>query len=242
MKIAVVLLPDQLHSEHLRDRAVVVFDVLRATTCIAAALYAGAREVRVFRTLDDVRGAATSLASESRLLCGEAKCLRPPGFDLGNSPGEFTSQRVRDRIVLLSTTNGTRALVAARDAGELYATALVNASATAGSLIASGRDVTLVCAGMDGAFAMEDVIGAGSVITAIRMQGVDVQLVSDAAHAALDLHVTALKRGLYETFLLCRGGQNVLAAGLAEDLRFAARVDCCPVVARCDESLTIRSV
>jgi 2-phosphosulfolactate phosphatase len=242
MKIDVVLLPDQLRSEHLRERAVAVFDVLRATTSIAAALHAGASEVRVFPTLDAAGEAAATLAVESRLLCGETRCLPPPGFDLGNSPGAFTSQRAREKIVLLSTTNGTRALVAARRAGELYAAALVNASATAGSLIGRGRDVTLVCAGTDGAFSMEDVIGAGAVIAALRERCADVQLVSDAAHAAVDLHATALARGLYESFLLCRGGQNVLTAGLEEDLRFAARVDVCPVIARCDAALTIRAV
>src|SRR6185437_14796876 len=112
MNVDVVLLPRNLVPEQVAGRMVVVFDVLRATTSIAAALAAGVREIRVFDSLEGARAAASDVGEE-RLLCGEHKCLPPQGFDLGNSPGAFGTQH-RGRVMLLSTTNGTRAIVAAR--------------------------------------------------------------------------------------------------------------------------------
>ena len=109
MKIDVVPLPQMLTDEHVRDRVVVVFDVLRATTTIAAALAAGAEAIRVFDSLDAARSAAAAFAGD-KLLCGELKCLPPPGFDLGNSPGTYLRDRVAGKMIFLSTTNGTRAL------------------------------------------------------------------------------------------------------------------------------------
>src|SRR4051812_831509 len=102
MKINVVPLPSMLRDEHVRDRAVVVFDVLRATTTIAAALNAGAKEIRVFDSLDAARSAAAEFP-DAKLLCGETKCLPPPGFDLGNSPGAYVPELVKDKTLFLST-------------------------------------------------------------------------------------------------------------------------------------------
>src|SRR5437764_990278 len=83
--VEVILLPADLRREHLDGRAVVVFDVLRATTTMTAALEAGVREIRVFGDLASAREAAAGF-TEPRILCGEEQCLPPEGFDLGNSP------------------------------------------------------------------------------------------------------------------------------------------------------------
>ena len=241
MNIETVFLPRDLRQHHLDDRCVVVFDVLRATTSIATALFAGAAEVRVFDSIDAARAAARESPQLPHLLCGETNCLPPPGFDLGNSPGAFTRALCAGRTILLATTNGTRALVGARAARAMYAAALVNLSATAAAVIRTGHHVTILCAGTDGEFAMEDALGAGAVIEAIRQRRADIRLADDASQAATDLWETARQRGIYETFLSCRGGMNVLRAGLAEDLQFAARIDSCPIAARGDSSLVIRA-
>src|SRR5690349_4455195 len=108
MKVDLVPLPRTLTEQLVRDRVVVVFDVLRATTTIASALAAGAKEVRVFDTIAALQDAAASYSGE-RLLCGERQCLPPPGFDLGNSPGAFVPEKVHGKTLFLATTNGTRA-------------------------------------------------------------------------------------------------------------------------------------
>src|SRR5947209_3654408 len=166
IRVEVVPLPRD-HSPHqLEGRAVAVFDVLRATSSMTAALAAGAKEIRVFADLQSAAEAAAAFG-ERRLLCGETRCLPPPGFDLGNSPGEFRRELHAGRTVFLSTTNGTRAVIAARQAAVVFVCALVNASALAHLLLETGRDVTLLCAGTGGQIAMEDLIGAGAVLGAM---------------------------------------------------------------------------
>lgn len=243
MKLDVVPLPRMLTDEHVRDRVVVVFDVLRATTTIAAALAAGAKEIRVFDSLDAARAAA-SKCGEPKLLCGETKCLPPEGFHLGNSPGEYVSAMVHGKTLFLSTTNGTRALVAAREASFLFTGALVNASAIGVTLAKLDRDITLLCAGTDGEEAPEDLLGAGAVVSEMP-HGTSVEL-SDSARAALNLfrklHGSHFAHHRLVLFLAAtQGGKNVVQAGLYDDVTFAGRINAFEVVPRCDgPSMTIR--
>jgi len=140
------------------------FDVLRATTTMTAALAAGVGEIRVFGDIDSavrrpLRGRGETVAVRG------SQCLAPPGFDLGNSPGALTRAAHAGRTLFMSTTNGTRAIIAARSAGLLLAGAIVNASAVAQVLARTGMDVTLLCAGTNGEPAIEDVIGRGRWLT-----------------------------------------------------------------------------
>src|SRR5688500_4961763 len=127
MDAQVVLLPSELKPGQLNGRACVVFDVLRATTTMAAALAAGVEEIRLFGDLDSARQAAGAFSGR-KLLCGESRCVMPEGFDLGNSPGQFTSHH-RGATMFMCTTNGTRALLAATEADAVFTAALVNAAA-----------------------------------------------------------------------------------------------------------------
>src|SRR5947209_1104408 len=163
MNLDVVLLPRDLQSGALAGRVVVVFDVLRATTTMTAALAAGVHEIRIFADIAAAAAAARSF-SDSRILCGEERCLRPPGFDLGNSPGAFTRELHESKTVLMSTSNGTRAILAAKGARTVFIGALVNAQAVARALTQERLDVLLLCAGTNGEMALEDLIGAGAVI------------------------------------------------------------------------------
>jgi 2-phosphosulfolactate phosphatase len=233
MKLDLALLPRDLDSQTLPHRAVVVFDVLRATTTMTAALAVGVREIRVFGDVPAVRHAAPNFAAP--LLCGEDQCLAPAGFDLGNSPGGFLPAH-RGRTVLMSTTNGTRALIAAREAKLLLAGAIVNASAVARVLVDSGLDVTLLCAGTNGKVAMEDVIGAGAVIAAMRDS---ISFESDVARIALRLFEAA-NGDLKGVLRQGDGGRNVIAAGVEADIAFAAELDRFDVVGRVEGTVVRR--
>ena len=223
MKVDVLFLPGHATPDSFVGRAVVVFDVLRATTTMTAALAAGVAEIRVFPDTASVRKDAAEIGlSPAPLLCGEEKCLAPAGFDLGNSPGAFTRE-FAGRTVYMSTTNGTRAILAARDAKLLLVGAIVNASAVAVALAEAGLDVTLLCAGTNGRVAIEDVIGAGAVLAALsRLKGTMPE--SDAPRMALRLFETS-KEDLPRVLAEGDGGRNVIAAGLAEDIDFAANLD-----------------
>src|SRR5437867_9749006 len=140
MRVDVVVLPSQLKPTHLNDRVVVVFDVLRATTTMVAALEAGVREILVYPDIASVMQAKTRMPGA--LSCGEQQCLKPRGFDLGNSPQDFSQQHI-DKTVLMSTTNGTKAILAARGAARIFVGAIVNGQAAARKVQEAGKDVTL---------------------------------------------------------------------------------------------------
>ena len=194
---------------------------------MAAALAAGVEQVRVFGSLDEAARAAAAHPG-SRILCGEENCLPPAGFDLGNSPGAFRRELHASRTAYMSTTNGTRAIVAARAARTVFAGALVNASAVARAVAAAGADVTLLCAGTGGAVAMEDVIGAGAVMNALG-RNFSISPESDTALISRRLYEAA-SHGLHAALTDSQGGRNVIAAGLLEDIDFAARLDALDVV------------
>lgn len=227
MDVEVALLPAYLKPHDLEGRTVIVFDVLRATTTMAAALASGVAEIRIFASLDEAATAAAAHGGR-RILCGEQNCLPPPGFDLGNSPGGFRADVHAGHTAYMSTTNGTRAIVATREARTVFIGALVNASATARAAAAEGADVTLLCAGTGGEVAMEDVLGAGAVVDSVLRAGSEAKP-SDAALLARRLFRCA-QADLRGILADSRGGRNVIAAGLAEDIDFAARVDALDVV------------
>jgi 2-phosphosulfolactate phosphatase len=234
MRLDVLLLPRDATAESFAGRAVVVFDVLRATTTMTAALAAGIKEIQVFGDVASVREAAARATGEPRpLLCGEVQALMPPGFDLGNSPGALDPALHKGKTLFMSTTNGTRAIIAAREAKLLLIGALVNASAVARAVMASGPDVTLLCAGTNGKAAVEDAIGAGAVIDAIG--GEAAQLESDVARMALRLFRGA-RNDLRGAIGEGAGGRNVIAAGLNQDIDFAARLDRFDAVGRVEGS------
>jgi 2-phosphosulfolactate phosphatase len=225
MNVDVAYLPSELSRLNVSGATVVVFDVLRATTTITAALVAGVREIRVYGSTADARRAG---AETDMLLCGEEQCLPPAGFHLGNSPGAFQESVHAGRSVCMSTTNGTRAILAARGAGRILAGALVNASAIAKVASGIGADVILLCAGTNGAIAAEDVLGAGAVLHALRPLA-KIRLQSDASWMSEDLFVTH-RSDIASALRTARGGQNVLAAGLEADVDFAARLNAIDVV------------
>src|SRR4051812_47585944 len=107
MRVDCVFLPSDLERLHIDGRAVVVFDVLRATTTITTALEAGVKEILVFPDIESVRRAKAKAAGT--VACGEQQCLKPEGFGLGNSPADF-GPAYAGKTLLMSTTNGTKAI------------------------------------------------------------------------------------------------------------------------------------
>jgi 2-phosphosulfolactate phosphatase len=221
----------------------IVIDVLRATTTMATALAHGALRIKPMATIDDARAAA-ALAGPGTLLGGERGGLPIPGFDLGNSPLEYTTARVAGRSIVITTTNGTAAMHACRDARELLAGALVNRSAVASTVrrlaAAEGiHDVHLVCAGTDGVVTAEDVLAAGAILAAAADNATSDSL-DPAAQAALESY-RSIEGGaddrmtrLLAAFAAAPGGRNLLDLGMAADLTAAAAVDAFDVVPRLD--------
>ena len=225
MNIEVVLLPEHLHERNLSHYTVIVFDVLRATTTITAALAAGVREVRIFDSVVEAKSAAEA-ANPRPILCGEIKTLPPPGFDLGNSPRQFLPEHA-GRDVFLATTNGTRAAYAARTAAEMFAGALVNAPTVAAAAARSERDILLLCSGTAGEISIEDAVGCGAVCDQLLAMG-DFSLGDDAGRIAHRLFLST-RDNLPALLRDGQGGRNVIAAGLDGDIDYAARLGVLPI-------------
>ncbi len=219
----------------LAGRTAVVFDVLRASTTAATALAAGAECLVPFADIDEMRAFRAGLPHEQAARClmaGERGGLAAPGFDLGNSPEEFTPEAVGGKIVLFSTTNGIEALSRVTEADPIYFGALVNLGALVELLTVESRrqdeELALVCAGTELSASLEDMLAAGLLLERLGAGGEDWEF-DDGAQAVLS--VAARWKGRErEAMTLAFGGRNVSRLGLEADIEFAARADSIDVV------------
>jgi 2-phosphosulfolactate phosphatase len=234
LNVRVVLLPAMLARDDVDARSIVAFDVLRATTTLTAALAGGIPEIVLHPTRDAAR-AARRADPRPKLLVGEQACLKPDDFDLGNSPAQFTPDHA-GKVAHMATTNGTKALLSPAQLGTpktVLAGALVNRLAVAKALVELNADITLLCAGTEGQPSFEDILGCGAVLESLvnlRILG----KVNDAALTAMGTWTWAVA-GIVRAkpdepaypagFRLSQGAINLIHAGLAADVAYAARPD-----------------
>ena len=236
-------LPRQVAEDDLAGSVVVVIDVLRASTTICQALASGAPEAVPFAEIDDVLAAAAVADRSDIVLGGERLGRQIEGFDLGNSPSEFTPEAVAGRRVLITTTNGTRALQHARLARRVLIGAFVNLSAAAASVKDEPR-VDILCAGTDGRETREDVLAAGAIVRRIVELSPTRRQMSGAAEYAqrewanvlekADAAGRSIREQLAIEFRDALGGRNLVEIGLDEDLVTCAQVDRLNVVPELD--------
>lgn len=249
--LGVSFLPDPRRVNERTD-VVLVIDVLRATSVMATAMAAGAKRIHTCRGVEQARRSAAR-SRPPALLCGERGCRPIDGFDLGNSPRDYTPDTVGGRELILTTTNGTQAIAAAAPGRRLLAVAFLNAGATLRS-IRDARETHIICAGTEGSITAEDVLLAGMLVERLERQAaahnVSLRLDGDEAVIARDqwrwtvaetLRFSAdgdrdsgvmaerpdrLANRLAQT----RGGRDLVAAGYHHDLSDCARIDTLSVV------------
>ncbi len=161
MRIDVSLLPNELPAERLEGRAVVVIDVLRATSVMVRAIAEGALELLPVRTVEEAFALAKRFPRETTLLGGERGGRQIEGFDFGNSPREYTPARVRGKRLIMTTTNGTKAFHSVAAAREILVGSFFNVGALADRILASGLDLVIFPSGNYGQFSLEDTVCAG---------------------------------------------------------------------------------
>jgi 2-phosphosulfolactate phosphatase len=204
----------------------IVLDVVRASTTIVAALAGGARAVIPVATPEEAWAYGRAEDGSAVLVGGERGGTPPPGFDHGNSPAEYTADRVCGRTVVFTTTNGTRALLAVDGARRIAVGGFVNATAVVRWAAAEPGDVLLVCAGERGRFCLEDAVCAG--LLAARLGATNGPL-TDAARAARVLwerYATDLDAMLADA----TWAQALVAQGRGGDLPLCVAVDVHDVV------------
>jgi 2-phosphosulfolactate phosphatase len=243
VRLDVFLAPSELTPAALDGRVVAVIDVLRATTTIAAALHAGARTVIPFVETEDAVRTARQYERGEVKLAGERHMVAIPGFDLGNSPLEFSEAAVGQQTVLLTTTNGTRALLASEDAKSVFVASYANFSVTLARLqvaVDTGHAVSIVCAATEGRPSLEDSACAGRFVQALRRAN-PALAISDAAQMC-EMLAEKYADDLEALFAAAEHGRLLAAAGFADDLRACGTLDRYPVLAEYSERAIVRRV
>ena len=211
----------------------IVIDVLRATSTIVTALDNGAASIIPVREPDEAIAVMKRIGRERVLLCGERKSRLIEGFDLDNSPASYTRERVEGKTLVITTTNGTRALVdAAHDATTVYCAALINRAAIVTLLANAEGDARLHCAGSEGTPSFEDIICAGAIVDALIHINKTVPI-SDAARAAATVYTANAKR-LTTAIASGTHAKHLIEEGFAPDIAACAKLDtsaCVPIYA-----------
>lgn len=200
----------------------IVIDLIRATTSMTVMLDRGARRIFAAGTIEQARHART--LHPERLLCGERDAQPLPGFDYGNSPVQFATADLRERELVMTTTNGTRAFHACPSNSVRLAGCLYNAVAVAGKALELARErqvnLHLVCSGERDTFALDDSVCAGYLVQEIQRQADasgQALILRESALAALTLHAAYPPARL---LTYSDAAHEVIAGGLPDDVPF----------------------
>jgi 2-phosphosulfolactate phosphatase len=231
VRVDVVFGGSALAPADVSGRVIAVIDVLRASTSIAVAMANGARAVIPIDSSDEAIIRAKTFERTDVRLAGERRMLPIPGFDLGNSPRDFTRAAVEGKTILMTTTNGTPAITNTQSARDVVIASYVNYTAVLTMLrtaLRGGTDITLVCAGRERQFALEDAGCAGRFVSNVarRLPGVDT---NDAAQACALIDRKYGER-ILKLFEASEHGRALREAGFGDDLQDCAAVDSYQVI------------
>ncbi|HEX6590315.1 MAG TPA: 2-phosphosulfolactate phosphatase [Longimicrobiales bacterium] len=232
MKLEVIFTPEELAGGDIREHVAIVIDVLRATSVMAQAIASGARAIYPTGDMEEAVRLGQTLDRSELILCGERRGLRIEGFDLGNSPLEFTPDTVADRTLVMATTNGTPAMVAASTAARVYAASFLNLGAVTRA-VGDAASVTVICAGRERRFALEDAVCAGMLAERI-MKGRRGVEANDGVTAAVAL-AARFGADLDSMMRDTAAGRQLIEIGQEHDVVYCAGIDQLDVVPRLED-------
>ncbi|TMQ59959.1 MAG: 2-phosphosulfolactate phosphatase [Candidatus Eisenbacteria bacterium] len=226
-RIELCLLPSELERASL-DAQVVLVDVLRSCTSIATALMNGAAKIIPVKTVEEATRLHETLDPKSTLLCGEREGRKVGGFALGNSPREFTRENVNGATLIFASTNASPLMAGPLGGRDQVLLGYVNLGAVLTAVSGVDADVTIVCAGRNGRFSLEDAACAGALIRRLADARGNLEL-NDAATVACDFD---REHGWSPESILRRSehGRYLIELGFEEDIPVCAAVDSVPVV------------
>lgn len=223
-QLEVCLSPALLHLYDTRDRVVVIIDVFRATSTIAAALHNGAKYIIPVASVPECIEIGKN--TENSITAGERDGKVAEGLEHGNSPLEYPRSFIEDKVLVLTTTNGTRLLHMVQGAAEIITGSFLNLTAVSDFLVAQKKNVLLGCAAWKDRFNLEDTLFAGAVINQVKDH---FSINCDSARAAAHLHQAS--NGDYIGLLKDSSHYRRLSAyGLQEDMHYCTTPDLHPVV------------
>lgn len=232
MRVDVHFTPAHTDELQLRDKNLIVIDVLRAGTTIATALANGAKEVIPVETVEAAVRIAGSLSGDVVLLGGERNGKMIEGFHLGNSPAEYTESVVKGKSIVYTTTNGSVAMARGRHAKNLAVASFVNVGRVIEFMKSVGENFVIICAGNQSAsgwFSLEDAVCAGMIVDRLQERGSQNLELSDSAVAAHALYRN-FGRNILTMMENSEAGKYLSEIGLKDDLTICAAVDSIPVL------------
>lgn len=233
-KIDVYLTHSLINDElFLKDKNVVVVDVLRATTTITVALFNGAKEIIPAESV--TIAARISKGLGKALLCGERNGMIVEGFHLGNSPFEFKNEVIKDKALIFSTTNGTITITKARHSKSCVLASFVNLSVVVEHIKSLKEDVIIVCSGKLNNFGIEDAVCSGVIINGLLSIEKEKYELNDSAYACLRLaKILATKVGkpastkIHAMLKESEHGKYLSSLGFGDDLKLCSEIDSYP--------------
>ncbi|MGN7357535.1 2-phosphosulfolactate phosphatase [Paenibacillus sp. SAF-054] len=225
MRVDVIANVDDIRSDDFIQKSAVVIDVLRATSTMITALAKGACGLLPVETVPE----AQSKRSEHTFVGGERYYKKIPGFQAGNSPHDYMSEDIAGKLVILTTSNGTRGLLKSQRASRLLAASFLNGTACAAALTAFERDVILLCAGCRNEFSLEDGLCAGMIIDAMEARLNHPVRLNDLG-VAMKLAYRQCRHALYETVMEGSSAKQLVKLGYGHDVEYCTGVDTVPVV------------
>lgn len=217
-----------LSEDEVRGKTVIVIDVLRASSTIITAMHRGARSVIAVEDMGEASRIAQNLDPTRRLLCGERDGKLIEGYDLGNSPSEYTEELVADKTLIFTTTNGTKAIARSSLADRVIIAGFLNADAVANAVKSAEGEVIIVCAGWKGRLSLEDVLCAGYIVNSFY-DGQLPETAKDGAKVAMGLFERFADR-LYEVVAVTNHAKRLQEMGYAEDIGYCCSLNTVNIV------------
>lgn len=222
MNLDVIFSWSEVTPERVKGRIAVVIDVLRATSVMVTALNNGALKVIPVLTPDEAFEYKKNNGKDI-LLVGERHADIIEGFDFSNSPLDMSPISVTNQTVVMTTTNGTKAIRAAEEAKELYIASFLNARSTA-QILAQQDDVVLIASGSNGSFTMEDTLCMGYITNLLKSELGNALGLTDAALAARQLFINA-QQNLHALASQGTHYRLLKSKGLDDDIRYCFSLD-----------------
>lgn len=240
MNIDVIISADHIKEEYLENKIVVVIDMLRATSVITTALANGAKEVIPMLTVEEAFKKKKELSQKgiSSLLGGERRAVKIEGFDFTNSPLEYTRDKIEGKSIILSTTNGTRAINLSLKANKILIGAMINADAVINKLRENSRDIVFINSGTNGQFSMDDFICSGYMINLLCKQ--DNYNLSDIAKTAK--YIYGNNQDIVSYIKEARHYNVLIDLNLQEDLEYCCKKDILDIVPIVNKSTGVISL
>lgn len=233
-RIDLYFTPSEVSEEEISGKPVVVVDVLRASASIIRALKNGSRGIIPTQSVGEATELAQSLGRENVLLCGERGGKRIDGFDLGNSPKEFTRKMVDDKILIFATTNGSRAIAGAQGARSVLVGSFLNSKALLDYLSKLDSDLAIICAGKLGRFALEDAVAGGMFVDHLRAEELN-----DGAMAAHTLY-QKYSQDIVGMLRSSSHGRYLIKLGYEEDIPLCGRLNSVNLIPSLEEGKLVR--